>query len=140
MALAVRWGGVDSFRSWAEQVEYLTHFTASHGGALFVAECGGAGGLVQELDEPVRLFDGDLGEPAMLVEDAKQITLGNFLGGQVSCETRAQWLNVSFSGLLSGLGIWQIIQAVRCKAKASKCGVLFCVSGGGGVRRMGAHQ
>jgi len=62
----------------------LTHFTAPHRGPLLVPQCRRARRLIEELNKPVGLLDGNLRETAMLVENAKQITFGNFLGGQVS--------------------------------------------------------
>jgi len=49
-----------------------------------VPQCRRARRLIEELNKPVGLLDGNLRETAMLVENAKQITFGNFLGGQVS--------------------------------------------------------
>ena len=46
----------------------LTHFTASDGRSLLVAECGSTGSLVQKLNKTIGLFDGDLRQTAVFVE------------------------------------------------------------------------
>ena len=53
--------------------------------------------LIEKLNKPIGLLDGYLCETAMLVENAKQVTFGNFFGGQVSYKMGGTRLQVSSS-------------------------------------------
>lgn len=69
----------------ARAVNVLTNFAPPHDSALLHIQSLLTGAGLEKLDEAVRLFDGDLGQLAILVENMEEITLGDPLRGKIAC-------------------------------------------------------
>lgn len=63
----------------------LTYLAASHQSTLLGLERRMAGTRFQKLYETVGLFDRDLGQFAVFVEDMEHVSLGDSFRGEIAC-------------------------------------------------------